>query len=149
MFGGMKARKDEQYTPEETARRRDEAIRRALNTPPKPPGQPPPKLFRTRPPVLPVISRESTRRRTPVRPHFAIRSETMGRLPGLADDLKRVQPNEICRHRYQSKPHHSKKLHTILVNFENVNDIVSISQSKHRYGPDQVIHGRRASNVHY
>jgi len=26
----------EQYTPEETARRRDEAIRRALNTPPKP-----------------------------------------------------------------------------------------------------------------
>jgi hypothetical protein len=27
---------DEQYTPEETARRRDEAIRRALNTPPKP-----------------------------------------------------------------------------------------------------------------
>ena len=24
------------YTPEETARRRDEAIRRALNTPPKP-----------------------------------------------------------------------------------------------------------------
>jgi hypothetical protein len=32
----MKTRKDEQYTPEETARRRDEAIRRALNTPPKP-----------------------------------------------------------------------------------------------------------------
>jgi len=32
----MKIRKDEQYTPEETARRRDEAIRRALNTPPKP-----------------------------------------------------------------------------------------------------------------
>jgi hypothetical protein len=27
---------DGQYTPEETARRRDEAIRRALNTPPKP-----------------------------------------------------------------------------------------------------------------
>jgi len=27
---------DEQYSPEETARRRDEAIRRALNTPPKP-----------------------------------------------------------------------------------------------------------------
>jgi hypothetical protein len=27
---------DDQYTPEETARRRDEAIRRALNTPPKP-----------------------------------------------------------------------------------------------------------------
>jgi hypothetical protein len=25
-----------QYSPEETARRRDEAIRRALNTPPKP-----------------------------------------------------------------------------------------------------------------
>jgi len=32
----MKAREDEQYSPEETARRRDEAIRRALNTPPKP-----------------------------------------------------------------------------------------------------------------
>jgi len=32
----MKARKDEQYSSEETARRRDEAIRRALNTPPKP-----------------------------------------------------------------------------------------------------------------
>ena len=27
---------DEQYTSEETARRRDEALRRALNTPPKP-----------------------------------------------------------------------------------------------------------------
>jgi len=27
---------DEQYSEEETARRRDEAIRRALNTPPKP-----------------------------------------------------------------------------------------------------------------
>jgi hypothetical protein len=27
---------DERYSPEETARRRDEAIRRALNTPPKP-----------------------------------------------------------------------------------------------------------------
>jgi hypothetical protein len=27
---------DDQYSPEETARRRDEAIRRALNTPPKP-----------------------------------------------------------------------------------------------------------------
>src|SRR4051812_3663203 len=27
---------DEQFSPEETARRRDEAIRRALNTPPKP-----------------------------------------------------------------------------------------------------------------
>jgi hypothetical protein len=27
---------DEQYSPEETATRRDEAIRRALNTPPKP-----------------------------------------------------------------------------------------------------------------
>jgi hypothetical protein len=26
----------EQYSPEETERRRDEAIRRALNTPPKP-----------------------------------------------------------------------------------------------------------------
>jgi len=26
----------DQYTPEETARRRDAAIRRALNTPPKP-----------------------------------------------------------------------------------------------------------------
>jgi hypothetical protein len=26
----------EEYSPEETARRRDEAIRRALNTPPKP-----------------------------------------------------------------------------------------------------------------
>ena len=29
---------DDQYTPEETARRRDDAIRRALNTPPKPNG---------------------------------------------------------------------------------------------------------------
>jgi hypothetical protein len=27
---------DDVYSPEETARRRDEAIRRALNTPPKP-----------------------------------------------------------------------------------------------------------------
>jgi hypothetical protein len=27
---------DDQYSPEETARRCDEAIRRALNTPPKP-----------------------------------------------------------------------------------------------------------------
>jgi hypothetical protein len=27
---------DEDYTPEEIARRRDDAIRRALNTPPKP-----------------------------------------------------------------------------------------------------------------
>jgi hypothetical protein len=27
---------DDQYSAEETARRRDEAIRRALNTPPKP-----------------------------------------------------------------------------------------------------------------
>ena len=27
---------EDQYSPEETARRRDEAIRRALNTPPKP-----------------------------------------------------------------------------------------------------------------
>jgi hypothetical protein len=27
---------DDEYTPEETARRRDEAIRRALSTPPKP-----------------------------------------------------------------------------------------------------------------
>jgi len=27
---------DDEYSPEETARRRDEAIRRALNTPPKP-----------------------------------------------------------------------------------------------------------------
>jgi hypothetical protein len=36
MASTMKGRKDEQYTPEETARRRDEAIRRALNTPPKP-----------------------------------------------------------------------------------------------------------------
>lgn len=27
---------DEQYSPQETARRRDEAIRRALNTPPTP-----------------------------------------------------------------------------------------------------------------
>lgn len=27
---------DDNYTPEEIARRRDEAIRRALNTPPKP-----------------------------------------------------------------------------------------------------------------
>jgi hypothetical protein len=27
---------DEHYSPEETAHRRDEAIRRALNTPPKP-----------------------------------------------------------------------------------------------------------------
>jgi hypothetical protein len=30
------AEKDDQYGPEETVRRRDEAIRRALNTPPKP-----------------------------------------------------------------------------------------------------------------
>jgi hypothetical protein len=36
MASAMKGREDEQYTPEETARRRDEAIRRALNTPPKP-----------------------------------------------------------------------------------------------------------------
>lgn len=27
---------DDQYSPEETARRRDDAIRRALSTPPKP-----------------------------------------------------------------------------------------------------------------
>jgi len=27
---------DDQYSPEETVKRRDEAIRRALNTPPKP-----------------------------------------------------------------------------------------------------------------
>jgi hypothetical protein len=32
----MPSKDDEQYSPEETARRRDEAIRRALNTPPKP-----------------------------------------------------------------------------------------------------------------
>jgi hypothetical protein len=31
--------RDDQYTEEETARRRDEAIRRALNTPPKPHSQ--------------------------------------------------------------------------------------------------------------
>jgi hypothetical protein len=36
MLGAMKSRKDEQYSREETARRRDEAIRRALSTPPKP-----------------------------------------------------------------------------------------------------------------
>jgi hypothetical protein len=30
------AERDDQYSPEETARRRDEAIRRALNTPPTP-----------------------------------------------------------------------------------------------------------------
>jgi hypothetical protein len=36
MASAMKRREDEQYSPEETARRRDEAIRRALNTPPKP-----------------------------------------------------------------------------------------------------------------
>jgi hypothetical protein len=32
----MKTKPDEQYSPEETARRRDDAIRRALNTPPTP-----------------------------------------------------------------------------------------------------------------
>jgi hypothetical protein len=32
----IKSDEDDQYSPEETARRRDEAIRRALNTPPKP-----------------------------------------------------------------------------------------------------------------
>jgi hypothetical protein len=31
-----KDKSDEQYSPAETALRRDEAIRRALNTPPKP-----------------------------------------------------------------------------------------------------------------
>jgi hypothetical protein len=36
LVGVMKAREDEQYSPEETARRQDEAIRRALNMPPKP-----------------------------------------------------------------------------------------------------------------
>jgi hypothetical protein len=33
---GDQGRDDDQYSDEETARRRDEAIRRALNTPPKP-----------------------------------------------------------------------------------------------------------------
>jgi hypothetical protein len=32
----QKGKSDDQYTEEETARRRDDAIRRALNTPPKP-----------------------------------------------------------------------------------------------------------------
>ena len=32
----MSEREPDQYSPEETARRRDEAIRRALNTPPSP-----------------------------------------------------------------------------------------------------------------
>ncbi len=32
----MSKEPDDQYGPEETVRRRDEAIRRALNTPPKP-----------------------------------------------------------------------------------------------------------------
>lgn len=32
----MDEKQSDQYSPEETARRRDEAIRRALNTPPKP-----------------------------------------------------------------------------------------------------------------
>jgi hypothetical protein len=32
----MARKQDDEYSPEETARRRDEAIRRALNTPPKP-----------------------------------------------------------------------------------------------------------------
>jgi hypothetical protein len=36
MLHAMKRQPDDQYGPEETARRRDEAIRRALNTPPKP-----------------------------------------------------------------------------------------------------------------
>jgi hypothetical protein len=33
---GSSKHDSDQYDPEETARRRDEAIRRALNTPPKP-----------------------------------------------------------------------------------------------------------------
>ena len=32
----MTSNPDDEYSPEETARRRDEAIRRALNTPPTP-----------------------------------------------------------------------------------------------------------------
>jgi hypothetical protein len=32
----MNAKDDDQYSPEETARRRDDAIRRALSTPPTP-----------------------------------------------------------------------------------------------------------------
>jgi hypothetical protein len=39
----------EQYSPEETARRRDEAIRRALNTPPKPHSEIAGKSGRKRP----------------------------------------------------------------------------------------------------
>jgi hypothetical protein len=38
----------EEYSPEETARRRDEAIRRALNTPPKPQSEIAGKSGRTR-----------------------------------------------------------------------------------------------------
>lgn len=33
---GNKVAEDDEYSNEETARRRDDAIRRALNTPPKP-----------------------------------------------------------------------------------------------------------------
>jgi len=47
----MKVGKDEQYTLEETARRRDEAIRRALNTPPKPQSD--------------IVGKSGRKRRTP------------------------------------------------------------------------------------
>ncbi len=36
MSNARKGKSDDQYTEEETARRRDDAIRRALNTPPRP-----------------------------------------------------------------------------------------------------------------
>jgi hypothetical protein len=44
---------DEQSSPEETARRRDEAIRRALNTPPKPHSE--------------MVARGGRKRRTPAK----------------------------------------------------------------------------------
>jgi hypothetical protein len=53
----MKAPRDEQYTPEEIARRRDEAIRRALNTPPKPQSEIVGKSGRTRKKRPPAKSR--------------------------------------------------------------------------------------------
>jgi hypothetical protein len=49
----MSDKHDDQYTPEETARRRDEAIRRALNTPPKPQSE--------------IVGKSGRKRRTPAK----------------------------------------------------------------------------------
>jgi hypothetical protein len=51
----MKSR--EEYSPEKTARRRDEAIRRALNTPPKPQSEIAGKSGRARKKRSPAKSR--------------------------------------------------------------------------------------------